>query len=967
MSGYTGSSTLAAPKEVKKDPNVLLGEILAYLRYSYRPSTKYRGTALFEVPKTDVNEHLIFYIRCDPDKPVETGFGMPPDGKYSVWTTMSRDDFFYLYSGDAGPGAVASMLLTGRLTVRWLNFAQLKSFAASFDYSNTNWVAFYRTHDMPAEVMRMMQLQWSRADAQGAKAIVKDDGSIVIDESITPEARSALRAQWHPSEPAAEAVPSVAAIEVPADEINAADGAAVAAKSGAELTDASQSMANAGVTTATDNTAESANARLAADEPDAALVLNADALSSSSSDALLMQSSGVFAEESQTAVLRDIPYLAEYALRATLARAAAEGAAASTPTEEVTGDARNHRGSARDEEFGAELFALLPALLHAPRSTADLTGEGAPTQSLLDTLAPAASTRTFNDDVIGLVDLLEVSLADAAAIDRVYSLVASAPPPPTQSFSPAKMASAAGSVIDSVGFFARELIAPNGAEPPTAAPASPAQIIIMSQFREAQDAARSAAANLRELLASAQRVRSVGRTLAGLAEGRGQSASYLALLGLCDGDQPRFCADALRSYFSRYTRADERAREKANSAPNMNPLAIALVGLKQVRNLCGVPDADGSSVGAVESARVTLSPVLQWAVLPAPERMGALFRRALPDARIVVSNDVAQDAVRERLRRAVERYELPAASPRAKPLASSRNVEEKSSAIAFASDVFGLRGAHADSEPGAGGTRVELMEDDSPSPASVASSDGGAPATDDSVDGASDSEAHAGVDGVAARWHAAHGDGFHPLSPLTSFAPGRGLHAGLLWLPAFGLDGVKGDPCAPSPLSLLSPDAIATLSAWARAREGAARVLTSQALETCAWALGAWSRPFARAPLTLDAVEEGSNAVLISAWLVRRLLLSDNVVAPDSAPQARAAPSLHRRPHTSPPLIYNGWGSALFYSTARARVEITLADSIDEARASNRPLSSFFSAAARAMSHFARGSALSKFVGGDGE
>lgn len=978
MTGYTGSSTLAPPKEVKKDPNVLLGEILAYLRFSYRPSTKYRGTALFEVPKTDVNEKLIFYIRCDPEKPVETGFGMPPDGKYSVWTTMTRDDFFYLYSGDAGPGAVASMLLTGRLTVRWLNFAQLKTFAASFDYSNTTWVAFYRAHDMPLEVTRMMQLQWSRADAQGAKAIVMEDGSVVVDESVTPELRSALRARWHPAEPAAETVPAAAAavIEAPAlAEVEATGRAeAVAAETGAEVVEMSPpsaaaeaaALSSADAATTSDETAEPASARLAAEEPDAALVLNADALSTESA-ALLPQSSRELSEESstQTAVLRDIPYLAEYALRATLARAAAEVVDASAPAGEGTGEARSHpRGNAFDEEFGAELFALLPALLHAPRSAAELDGEGAPTLSLLDALEPAASARTFNDDVIGLVDALEVSLADAAAMDRVQTLIASSPAPPLQ----ATIASAAGSVIDSVGLFARELIASNGTET-AATPASPSQIVF-SQFRAAQDAASTAACKLRGLFASAQRVRSVGRTLAALAEGRGPSAARLALLGLCHGGEPKFCTDALRSYMSCFARADARALEKASSAPNTNPLAIALAGLKGARILGGVPAADGSSVGAVDSARAVLSPVLQWALLPVPDRMVALFRRALPEARMAAGCDVAEEATRERLRRAVERYEVPAAPPRAKPLTAIRAVEKtESAAVAFASDVFGLRGAHAESEREAG-TRVEPFVDEPlslPPPAAVISSDDGTTAADDSTDSVSESGAHAGVDGVAARWHAAHGDNLHPLSPLLSFASGRRLHPGLFWLPAFVLDGARGEPSDPAPLSLLSPEAITALSTWARAREGAARVLTSQALETCAWALGAWTRPFARAPLTLDAIEEGSNAVLISAWLVRRLLLTDTAAAPHA--QSRSAPSLlHRRPRTAPPLIYNGWGSALFYSTARARVEITLADSVDEARGSNRPLFSFFSAAARAMSHFARGSALSKYVGGgDGD
>lgn len=115
--GFEGSSTAVAFVQ-REDPNTRLDEVLAYLRFSYRPESKFAGTAVFDIPASDVSPAYVFYIRCHPQRPTETGMGLPADGKVSIYSYMSRDDFFYLYSGLAGPGAVTTMVMTGRIKVQ---------------------------------------------------------------------------------------------------------------------------------------------------------------------------------------------------------------------------------------------------------------------------------------------------------------------------------------------------------------------------------------------------------------------------------------------------------------------------------------------------------------------------------------------------------------------------------------------------------------------------------------------------------------------------------------------------------------------------------------------------------------------------------------------------------------------------------------------------------------------------------
>lgn len=221
----------------------------------------HRVQAVFDVPESSVNPNIVFWVRCNPNSayrpmcngrcgrdqcpvrtaagnesptashcfaavqvardgilcrpltvhrlsladasaPVTTGYGMPPDKKYDVYTTLSRDDFFYLYSGKAGPGAVSSMVLTGRIKVKWFKFDKLHSFASSFVYTTPQWIRYYTQYantvnGFQIDADRLMASQWQKAIADRASDLVVDKrGEIVPAASIADAAvLEALRAR----------------------------------------------------------------------------------------------------------------------------------------------------------------------------------------------------------------------------------------------------------------------------------------------------------------------------------------------------------------------------------------------------------------------------------------------------------------------------------------------------------------------------------------------------------------------------------------------------------------------------------------------------------------------------------------------------------------------------------------------------------------------------------------------------
>jgi hypothetical protein len=118
--------------------------------------------------------------------------GLPEDGKYTCYTTMSRNDFFLLYSGRASPSQVASMCLTGRIKVRWFKYHELQQFAGAFTYSTENWIMFYKLKERHAELKDLLAKQWTTAVAKGR--FVDDNGFIVDPATLADDERARLGA-----------------------------------------------------------------------------------------------------------------------------------------------------------------------------------------------------------------------------------------------------------------------------------------------------------------------------------------------------------------------------------------------------------------------------------------------------------------------------------------------------------------------------------------------------------------------------------------------------------------------------------------------------------------------------------------------------------------------------------------------------------------------------------------------------
>ncbi len=162
-----------------------------------RPSMQ----CVFDIPGSDSNPPITLYARVDgKTRKVEAGFGLPPDGKYNVYTTMTRDDFFYVYSGRASVAAVGSMCITGRISVKYWKYRELQTFATSFDFSTPSWIAFYKQYpNRQADIDVLMRQQWEKAKADQAKSgkafVVTSAGEIVPREQLRPdEAEAAEKA-----------------------------------------------------------------------------------------------------------------------------------------------------------------------------------------------------------------------------------------------------------------------------------------------------------------------------------------------------------------------------------------------------------------------------------------------------------------------------------------------------------------------------------------------------------------------------------------------------------------------------------------------------------------------------------------------------------------------------------------------------------------------------------------------------
>jgi hypothetical protein len=56
---------------------------------------------------------------------------------------VSLADFLFMYSGEATAGEIASMCMSGRVSVPWSAYSKLKAFAECFDFSSEKWDEYY--------------------------------------------------------------------------------------------------------------------------------------------------------------------------------------------------------------------------------------------------------------------------------------------------------------------------------------------------------------------------------------------------------------------------------------------------------------------------------------------------------------------------------------------------------------------------------------------------------------------------------------------------------------------------------------------------------------------------------------------------------------------------------------------------------------------------------------------------------
>lgn len=149
---------------------------------------------MFDIPPSPVSPPFKMYIRVDPSAGgvVDAGLSLPPDGKYSVYTEMSRDDFFFIYSGEASTGMVASMCLTGRMKVKWFKFHELQAFAGSFDFSTPAWLGYYRSTGQTALAQALLADAWTKTRKKGA--VMDPDGHVTDPHSVDPAVLEAWEA-----------------------------------------------------------------------------------------------------------------------------------------------------------------------------------------------------------------------------------------------------------------------------------------------------------------------------------------------------------------------------------------------------------------------------------------------------------------------------------------------------------------------------------------------------------------------------------------------------------------------------------------------------------------------------------------------------------------------------------------------------------------------------------------------------
>jgi hypothetical protein len=177
-------------------------ELAEYFGYALKQGdlSIYYGTVVFNVSVPQLNNQKVpFCVRISRSTSggeAQIWLSLPPDNKHDVWVDISLPDLLHVYSGKAGAADVASLVLGGRIRVGWFKFAELKTFAESFDYRTEKWISFYRWRAAQGKDAKgeqkaddMLRDQWAKA----LEAEKKDGKVTLVDESgrLIPAAETA--------------------------------------------------------------------------------------------------------------------------------------------------------------------------------------------------------------------------------------------------------------------------------------------------------------------------------------------------------------------------------------------------------------------------------------------------------------------------------------------------------------------------------------------------------------------------------------------------------------------------------------------------------------------------------------------------------------------------------------------------------------------------------------------------------
>uniref|UniRef100_A0AAV1TL73 Uncharacterized protein n=1 Tax=Peronospora matthiolae TaxID=2874970 RepID=A0AAV1TL73_9STRA len=162
-----------------------LNELMDFLHFAKLPSAKFHGVVTFMFRASSEAGSSFACIRT-----IDMRHGLEVDNttlhpqdpfvpEVAV-VYVSLADFLYMYSGEATATEIASMVMSGRVSVPWSSYSKLKAFAECFDFSTDKWEAYYadlKTRERETKTLQCTQLccrQSTKEDIEANWLLVSD-------------------------------------------------------------------------------------------------------------------------------------------------------------------------------------------------------------------------------------------------------------------------------------------------------------------------------------------------------------------------------------------------------------------------------------------------------------------------------------------------------------------------------------------------------------------------------------------------------------------------------------------------------------------------------------------------------------------------------------------------------------------------------------------------------------------------